>query len=280
MIGKYFRIALALTLTVGGLHAQDDGLQSPFEPSLGLAIPLRQSGEQVIVAQKFLLNHNVIINAGDQIRVIFPRPEVSDKDVRMKNSKKNLEATFSRQPSKIHGEGDVLTESAIYRAALDRATKTVWKDELRFRAYIDRMDLGGNILVFQHPGSAQLTVDFFAFPQDLFLGETGGNITVLAVLKNSQSQKLGIAAGATLTALNGKPLAGLEDFRNRYFQEKQTVENQSLTMTFILAGETAPKDLTYKLPRSLNSNLLLMDLPAADADIKPSPSGTAPATAP
>jgi S1-C subfamily serine protease len=114
----------------------------------------------------------------------------------------------------------------------------------------------------------------------LFLGEADRQIVVLAVRKNSPSQQLGIHAGATLTAINGKPLAGLADFRDRYYQEKQAVEEQGrpLTMTFILTGETVPKELAYRVPRSLNSNLLMMGLP--DADVKPSPSETAPATAP
>ena len=134
---------------------------------------------------------------------------------------------------------------------------------MMFRGYIDRMDLTNNILVFQHPGSEQLTVDLFSFPQELFLGESNNQIIVLAVRKNSQSQKLGISAGATLTAMNGKPLAGLDDFRNRYFREKQALEeqNQPMTLTFILKGDTSPKDITYKLPVSLNSNPLMMDLP-------------------
>jgi hypothetical protein len=269
MIGNLFHKVLTLTILPAIVatcpcFAQDEGLQSPFEPSLGLAVPLKQGGEQVLVSQKFLLNNNAIIQPGDQIRVIFPRPEVTDKDVRMKNSKKNIENTFSRQPGKVGNHEDEYTQSAIYRAALDRATKTVWKDELWFRGYLDRMDLTNNILVFQHPGSDQLTVDLFSFPQDLFLGENGGKITVLAVRKESQSAKLGISAGATLTAMNGKPLADLEDFRSRYFQEKQTLEeqNQPMTMTFILKGENTPKDITFKLPTSLNSNPLMMDLPA------------------
>ncbi|MDR0532783.1 MAG: hypothetical protein LBH01_02400 [Verrucomicrobiales bacterium] len=280
MTGNLFRISLGiLLLTVSAYHecpAQDDALQSPFEPSLGLAIPLKQGAEQVLVTQKFLLNNNVIIQPGDQIRVIFPRPEVNDRDVRMKNSKKNLESTFSRQPSKIGSHDDEYTESAIYRAALDRSTKTVWKNEMVFRGYIDRMDLTNNILVFQHPGSEQLTVDLFSFPQDLFLGESNGKITVLAVRKESQSEKLGISAGATLSAMNGKPLANLEDFRSRYFNEKTSLEDQNkpMVMTFILKGETTPKDLTYKLPISLNSNALMMDLPDPNTAPKPSASGT------
>jgi hypothetical protein len=279
MTGNLFRITIGILLfTLGMLQecpAQDDALQSPFEPSLGLAIPLKQGNEQVLVAQKFLLNNNVIIQPGDQIRVIFPRPEVNDKDVRMKNSKKNLESTFSRQPSKIGNHDDEYTESAIYRAALDRSTKTVWKNEMVFRGYIDRMDLTNNILVFQHPGSEQLTVDLFSFPQDLFLGEINGKITVLAVRKESQSEKLGISAGATLTAMNGKPLTNLEDFRNRYFNEKKNLEDQNkpMVMTFILKGESTSKDLTYKLPISLNSNALMMDLP--DPSSQPQSSGTA-----
>jgi len=279
MTGNLFRIILGiLLLTVSAFRecpAQDDALQSPFEPSLGLAIPLKQGDDQVLVAQKFLLNNNVIIHPGDQIRVVFPRPEVNDRDVRMKNSKKNLESTFSRQPTKMGGQDDEYTQSAIYRAALDRSTKTVWKNEMIFRGYIDRMDLTDNILVFQHPGSEQLIVDLFAFPQDLFLGEINGKITVLAVRKDSQSQNLGIGAGAILTAMNGKPLASLEDFRNRYFNEKQNLEDQNkpMVMTFILKGETSPKDIIYKLPISLNSNALMMDLP--DPSSQPQPSGTA-----
>ncbi|MDR1304681.1 MAG: hypothetical protein LBK76_05605 [Verrucomicrobiales bacterium] len=271
MTGNLFRTTLLIFLLTASVtltgQAQEDALLSPFDPSLGLAMPLRQGDEQVLVTQKFLLNHNVIISAGDQLRVIFPRPEVIDRDVRMKNSRKNLENTFSRQPSKIGNPNEEQTQSAIYRAALDRATKTVWKHELFTRGYLDRMELTNNILVFQHPGAEQLTVDLLSFPQDLFLGETDGQIVVLAVRKGSQSQQLGIGAGATLTAMSGQPFAGLEDFRDRYFDEKQHLikQNQPLTMTFILKGETAPRDITYKLPRSLSGNLLMMDLPKPNA---------------
>ena len=101
MTSKLFLTTILIISVTAYSRAQDDGLQSPFEPSLGLAVPLKQGDEQVLVSQKILLNNNVIINPGDQIRVIFPRPEVTDKDVRMKNSKKKLESTFSRQPSKI-----------------------------------------------------------------------------------------------------------------------------------------------------------------------------------
>ena len=251
---------LFLLLVIGtGGYAQDDGLKSPFEPSLGLAVPVRQDGERVVVTQKFLLNDNVIIRPGDQFRVIFTRPEVADSDVRMKNSKQRLEGTFSRQPTKIPGEENDPAQSSLYRAAYDRATKTVWRDAMLARAHLDRMNLDTGILVFQPTTGNELIVDVFSFPQDLFLGETDSRVVVLAVRKDSEAQKLGIVADDVITVMNGKPLAGLEDFRDRFFKEKQELARQSqpVTFTVVRAGET--KEITFRRPRSLTDNPLMSD---------------------
>ncbi|MDD5262592.1 MAG: hypothetical protein PHD76_12175 [Methylacidiphilales bacterium] len=236
--------------------------ENPYDPSLGLAFPLKQDTGRVIVSQKVLLNYNVILQPGYVARVIFQRPEAHDRDVVLKNKKKSLEDTYSRQPTKLD-RPDASAQSAIAQAAAQRANKNYWKDEMLFRGLLHKMNLENYFLVFEVPGSPDLLVEQLQLPEDLLLGEIDGKIYVLTLAKESIARKKGIVSGAQLLAYNGVNVKSLEDFRDRYLKEKEEYRNagKPLSMTFLLKDKTEPTTINFKTPHSLDDNPLLMDLP-------------------
>ncbi len=237
--------------------------ENPYDPSLGLAFPLKQEKDRVIVSQKVLLNYNVVLQPGYVARVIFARPEAHDRDVVLKNKKKALEDTYSRQPSKLDRPTDISAQSAIAQAAAQRANKNYWKDEMLFRGLLHKMNLENYFLVFEVPGSPDLLVESLQLPEELFLGEIDGKIFVLTLAKESIAHQKGIVSGAQLLAYNGVNVKSLEDFRDRYLKEKEEYRNagKPLNMTFLLKDKTEPLTINFKTPHSLDDNPLLMDLP-------------------
>jgi len=267
-MNKPTQTLFTLVLFLGGcllppLPAQDQALESPYEPSLGLAFPLRQDPDLVVVTQRVLLNDTTILEPGDVFRVLFERPNIADKDVRTKKRASEFKQTYQTRQQTPNMEQPNTDEQALYKAALDRAVKNFWHEEIKFRAMLHHLDMENTILVFQRPGQTKMMTELMILPADLLLSENSGHLVVLSVLKDSKSAQLGITAGSQLLALNGKELNKLEDFRDRYYKEQLDCQNahQPLTLTLLPKGQTEPVTVSFKPIPSLNSNPLLLDFP-------------------
>ena len=237
--------------------------ESPYEPSLGLAFPLKQEPGQVLISQKVMLNFNDILLPGTIARTIIALPQKNDRDVVMKNKRKNLESTFARQPSKMDDPTNSAERTAIVRAAEERAVKNSWTDEMLFRGMLHRINLENYVFVFQTKGDPNLFFGQLQLPEEMLLCEDEKGIIVLSLDKECIARHKGIVAGARLLAYNDKPVKSLEEFRDRYLKEKDEYRTigKPLRMTFQLKDKPEPYTIDFKTPHSLDSNPLMQDLP-------------------
>lgn len=228
--------------------------ESKFEPPLGSVFPLEQSPDatRVLLARPLLLNHATILPAGTQIRTLYVPPQEGDADIK-KNTQEALEATFSKQNTKVRKQEEAL--SPIERAAYKRAYETVWNNPLQFRAQLQRLDEYQIRLVFSLPDSAEPVMQPFESAYGMVLNLEEGKPRVLSVLIDSPAHKNGIAAGWTAVSIGGQAVDSLEVFSRMFQQalEKSKNQGETLVMGFQIPGQTEPREVRFTPPRSLNS---------------------------
>ncbi|NJK92274.1 MAG: hypothetical protein HC904_10820 [Blastochloris sp.] len=242
------------------------GADSDLVPSLGVAFPLKKEGQQLVTRVPVLLNTNDILPAGTVLHRLFPKPQKEDKDVKSRRVEDfNTDKYAAVQRFAIENREVNKDKSAVLKAAEDRAKGSPMTDELKFRALLHRMNIEEYYLAYDVAGEELRRLGQFDYPEGLLLGEENGRVLVLAVRKGSVPEGQGIVAGAVLKELNGVELKSLEDFRNRYFTEKEERKKrfESLSLGFLREGETALKVVEVEVKRSLGTaNDLMSDMNA------------------
>jgi C-terminal processing protease CtpA/Prc len=256
---KYF-----LTGAIGWLCLSSLLAQTALEPSLGVAFPVKLENEKLVLTSPVLMNMNDLLPEGTILHKLFPKPRKDDKDVKnRKNKDFNTDKYAAVQRFAIENREVDPNKTAVMKAIEDRAGGDGMVDEMKFRAMLHRMNIEEYYLAYDLPGSNERRLGQFEYPEGLFLGEQQGSVMVLAILNDSKAQKLGIEAGSRITALNGKPLKSLKDFRDRYFTEKEQRKGQGkdLSMTVVSVGQTTPREVEFNVRRSLgNAEDMMSDL--------------------
>ncbi|MEM6821552.1 MAG: hypothetical protein AAF558_06395 [Verrucomicrobiota bacterium] len=226
-----------------------------LEPSLGVAFPIKTQGQTVLVERSILLNKERILPAGTLLRVCFQPPEQNDKDVRRKETRNNLENTFSRKPIKVSSRDQEY--NAYYEALKDRAFATVWTDPNLFRGYFHKIDYDRYFLVYQEPGEEEPKFAKFFFPEGLFLSSNEGIIEVLAIKTGSRAMQAGFKAGDKIYSFEGTALEGnLKTFITSYIKAQQTNPLTGKPLRFMVSTTENPEphERNIRLPLSINSD--------------------------
>lgn len=244
-VDRFYLIAVVLVLcgsVPGSAAAISTG--EDLTPGLGEVIPLEKRGGQVVFRHATLLNPAAVVPAGAVARTVFFIPRPTDADVRLFRHREDKKAAYSAQKLP---DTRALDQSPEVKAAEERAQRTVWDDDMRFRAALQRMRLAELRFIYEDP-AGNIKAEAFSFPENLFLGEIEGIVTVLAVGTGSRAERLGFATGTKILAINGKPLdRGLLSFQQHYLPEKNAAAaaNRPLVFTVEIPGQTERKDLAF-----------------------------------
>lgn len=234
--------------------AQDEEMTSGLEPPLGQVVPLIEKNESIIVASPILLNLAAVVPENSVARTVFIMPERGDADVREASKHKgvNKDAFMRMQwepaPSEL---------TPLQRAAQERALGVVWKDLSHFRAALERFVNLTSRFVYQEPGSNDVKMELFDFPQGMFLGQQSGKVRVLALQKAGLAYSVGMRAGADILSINGQALNGtLKDFVEKYSAayDKEKSASRRIDIAYLQKGEEKEKIFTISLPRSLDQD--------------------------
>jgi hypothetical protein len=228
-------------------------LAAALEPSLGIAVPLTQEGESVVLAQDIILNKTETLPAGTVLRTCFQPPPPDDKAVRKKESRERLERTFSRKPIDVSSKDNEMT---AYKAVLkELAFSTVWTDPDFFRGYFHKITHDRYYLVYQRPGATQPGFSQFFFPEGLFLAAGDGCIEVLAVETGSRAEEAGFLAGDQIHAFNGiETGSDLQSFLPRYVEDAKSRPGGNRFLTFSVTTPENPEPFARKIPLPMSIN--------------------------
>jgi C-terminal processing protease CtpA/Prc len=265
--------------------------ESALNPSLGVVFPVQVQEGKLVLRSTMLLNGDDVLPAGTVLHKLFPRPKQDDKDVKSRKFKNyNTDKYAAVQRAAIENREVDQDKSAVLKATMDRAGGEPMTDELKFRAMLHRMSIEEYYLAYDLAGQKDRRIGQFEFPEGLFLAEQNSRVLVLAVLPGSEADKLGILPGSWIQGLNGKPLASLVEFRDRYYKEKEEKKSrqEALVMKVSHPESGEVKDLEFQLKRSLGSaEDLMSDLSQAGKEVKqvketvtPTPKTTPPEEAP
>lgn len=231
--------------------------EGEINPNLGFVFPLEKRGDKVFLKSAVFLNPDCVVPAGSHLRVMYLLPRVGDDDVKKKRRKEKYNPALARQPHDAKSsETDTLTPDQ--RDIYDRAMTTVWKEDISFRAALERWDLLRARLVFQRPGKEDIEVENFDFPEGMLLSEIDGKIIVLHIEKDSLADKNGIKPQTVILSLDGRSFDGkLESFRKIYLEEKAKKQSGDRLLIFSALAPSAAesKDIILKLPLSLDSDI-------------------------
>lgn len=266
---------LFLIVMVGwglGLLSEGRAVETGEEmtPMLGEVFPLEKIEKGVRITRPVLINLTTIIPAGSVARNIFVPPRANDADVRQQRHREEKKVAYSAiKVPDMRQDG----RSPEVRAAEERANKVRWEDDMQFRVALLRMRLIEAFLVYDDAATGQAKMESFAFPENLFLAEMDGVVTVLAVGNNSNAERAGIKAGTRILGLNGERFErGLISFQNRYVVERDAAraEGRPLVLTVQLAGtsETREISLAQARPLELGNFFNAMDVEVAPAPVE------------
>lgn len=243
-----------LILIVGSVFCR---AESDTNPNLGFVFPMEKRGEKVYLKHAVFLNPDCIVPANSFMRVMYLLPKAGDDELKKKRYKSKYNPALARQAHDAKSsEADELTPEQ--RDIYDRAMKTIWNEDISFRAAFERWDLQRSRFVFQRLGSEEIEVENIDFPEGMLLAEINGKITVLYVEKESLAGNHGIKPQMILLGVNDRPFEGkLDSFQKIYFEEKAKKQSgdRLLSLKVNLPNSSEEKIIPLKLPLSLNSDI-------------------------
>lgn len=246
---------LSLYLAIACLYCSSYSLFAALEPSLGVAFPLAQENESVILQKSIALNKTEVLPAGTILRTCFQPPPPDGKEVRRKESKERLESTFSRKPIDV---SSLENQTTAYKEAVkSMAFSTVWTNPDLFRGYFHKVAHDQYYVVYQKPGATDPGFSRFFFPEGLFLASGENGIEVLAVEQDSRAREAGFSAGDQILAFNGiETGSDLQGFLARYVQTTQSGPGGNRFLKFKVTREdlSEPVERTISLPMSIHAD--------------------------
>jgi len=210
---------------------------------------------EVRVTRDILLNPGRILPAGTRLRTCFEPPAVDSAEVRRKETRQNLEQTFSRKPITVSSQ-DV--ETNAYREAVkEKAFNVIWENPDLFRGFFHKVPYDRYYLVYQLNPQAAPEFDQFQFPDGLFFAAGEETVDVLAVETKSRAEAAGFRAGDRIHLIDGQAFRpDLKTFMGLYLELSERQKQDSRPLTFEVSREDQPERFqrVLRLPLSLQAD--------------------------
>jgi hypothetical protein len=261
-------VFLGLMLSV--LRAQ---LGTPYQtvPPLREIFPAILHDTEVRSSAAFLLNLTRVVPAGSTLRTFYLRP-VGWEDASVTEKSISSVQYMQKQRQTLMTNTQMNREKVQWRKL---ATESVWPKVELFRIALETLDASTLHLVFVDPsqtqrpdganlsifGGTDLPVGFsdepFQLPDGMFLAETAGAVTVLAVEKDSVTMKSGLQAGDQLRKIGDQSLTTLADFLHWYPEIKSRAKNSGQRkLPFTVQRDQVERIVDLPLQVSLQSSFM------------------------
>jgi hypothetical protein len=254
-----FSLLLILLAILAPLRGQDGPIR--MRPEFPLIFPLTQDGNVVTVKYPILLNPLTVLKPGTQLRIIYNLSnDDQDAPTHPFAHKGSLEDSFARDPSASSAQPasdlpiDVQHEIDGYR-------HTVWAVSGNFVMAMAQYPTESMHLVFSPTGKGSDVHDErFTFFDGLMIGQPDGKVTVIAVEKESKSEKAGIKAGDEIVSVGGIPIQNnLNAFASAYSNAKKVATENELSnyqMTIRSPTSADARIVNISMPPRIKSGLM------------------------
>jgi hypothetical protein len=250
-----FWLPLFFLAILAPLRGQDEPVH--MRPEFALTFPLAQNGRNVTVKFPVLINPATVIKPGMILRIMYILSIDADgsSDLVLAHKGTTEEAyarTTPGQDSSIPPE--LAHEIEGYR-------RTVWEVANNFILAMAQYPTDTMHLIYSPTGKIRdLDDERFSFFDGLLVGLPNGKVTVLAVEKESKSEKAGIKAGDEIVSVGGiSTRDDLATFAAAYATAKKNAKDNEAAnypMTIRSEGKSETRSVNIPMPPRIKSGLM------------------------
>jgi hypothetical protein len=252
-----FWLSLILLVIVAPLRGQDEPVH--MRPEFPLIFPLAQNGRDVTVKFPVLINPATVIKPGMVLRVLYvlSLDSQGSSDLVLAH-KGNMEESYARSTPGSSDEPRMPPELAH---ELEGYRRTVWEVSNNFVLAMAQYPTDVMHLIYSPGGkNRELRDERFSFFDGLMVGLPNGQVTVLAVERESYAEQAGMKAGDEIISVGGMPTQNdLSIFAGDYAVAKKTAtENEVSTypMTIRSPGGGDPRQVNIPMPPTIKGGLM------------------------
>jgi hypothetical protein len=237
------------------LRGQDEPVH--MRPEFPLIFPLTQNGKDVTVKFPVLINPATVVKPGMVLRVMYILSTDADGSSDLVLAHKGtMEQAYSRQAP---GQDSSIPPELAHE--IEGYRRTVWEVANNFVLAMAQYPTDAMHLIYSPTGKIRdLDDERFSFFDGLLVGLPNGKVTVLAVEKESKSEKAGIKAGDEIVSVGGiSTQDDLSAFAASYAITKKTAkdnEADSYPMTIRSEGGAGTRQVNIPLPPRIKSGLM------------------------
>jgi len=234
-----------------------------MRPEFPLIFPLAtggKDGRDVTVKYPVMINPTTVLKPGMVLRVVYVLSNYSEgsSDLVLAHHG-TMEQSYARSSSGGTEEGEKLPPEVAHE--IEGYRRTVWEVPNNFVLAMAQYPTDAMHLIYSPTGKSQdLHDERFSFFDGLFVGMPEGNVTVIAVEKESKAEKAGLKAGDDILAVGGISTQNdLTTFAAAYSKAKQVAnENEaaSYSMTIRPSGKGETQVANIPLPPKITGNLM------------------------
>jgi len=239
------------------LRAQDDAVH--MTPEFPLTFPLAQNGDNVTVKFPEMINPSTVLKPGMVLRTLYVLTLDSQESPSLIDAHKgSMDQAYSR-PLPGSDYGPHMPPELAHE--LDSYRRTVWQVQNNFVMAMAQFPTDQMHLIFSRTGGEQdkdMADERFSFFDGLFVGSPDGEVTVLAVEKESRSELAGIKAGDEIVSVGGFSTQNdLSTFAAAYAAAKKAAKDNevsSYAMTVRSGGDV--RQVEIAMPPQIKSGLM------------------------
>jgi hypothetical protein len=249
-------LSLLFLAILAPVRGQDEPVH--MIPEFALTFPLAQKGKDVTVKYPVLVNPATVIKPGMVLRVMYmlsadAQQGSSDLDLAHKGT---LEEAYSRQ-----SPNQVATLPPELAHEIEGYRRTVWDVSNNFILAMAQYPIDAMHLIYSPTGKDRdLDDERFSFFDGLMVGLPNGKVTVLAVEKESRSERAGIKAGDEIVSVGGiSTQDDLATFAAAYASTKKIAkdnEAEAYAMTIRSGGSGEARQVSIPMPPRIKSGLM------------------------
>jgi hypothetical protein len=178
-----------------------------MRPEFPLAFPLTSQGRMVTVKYPVMLNQTAEIKPGMQMRVCYRlNTSGSSTDLALVHAG-SVENSYARDSGAASGGPASLPGvPAAFVHEIEGYRRTVWEVPNNFVLYLAQFPTESSHLIYSPTDKdTDLHDEVFHFFDGLFIGAPNGKVTVIAVERESVTEKAGIKAGDEIVSVGAYP---------------------------------------------------------------------------
>jgi hypothetical protein len=252
-----FCLFLVALVILGPLRGQDEPVH--MRPEFPLIFPLAQSGKDVTVKFPVLINPTTVLKPGMVLRTMYVLTQDSQNASDLVLAHKGtMEEAYSR-PSSTDSNQTKLPPEVAHE--IEGYRRTVWQVSNNFILAMAQYPTDAMHLIYAPTGKDQdLADERFSFFDGMLVGLPNGQVTVLAVERESKAEKAGIKAGDEIVSVGGASTQNdLNTFAAAYASAKKTAtdnEVSSYPMTIRPGGGGETRPVNIAMPPTIKGGLM------------------------